>query len=122
MAGRSAAVDPRDLRIFEQIEIRLLQQHPGREAGVILVERGLERKTPGRAKEIDQHRQRAVFEIERAHVEPSRIGRSEEHTSELQSLMRISYAVFCLKKKNTTKQNRQKHNRRIEKRTMIDNK
>src|SRR3546814_5956190 len=34
-----------------------------------------------------------------------RPGRSEEHTSELQSLMRISYAVFCLKKKtsNTTK-------------------
>src|SRR3546814_6520686 len=28
-------------------------------------------------------------------------GRSEEHTSELQSLMRISYAGFCLKKKNT---------------------
>src|SRR3546814_2922208 len=28
--------------------------------------------------------------------------RSEEHTSELQSLMRISYAVFCLQKKNTT--------------------
>src|SRR3546814_7898001 len=38
-------------------------------------------------------------------VEPDRLaveradGRSEEHTSELQSLMRISYAVFCLKKK-----------------------
>src|SRR3546814_7366144 len=31
-----------------------------------------------------------------------RDGRSEEHTSELQSLMRISYAVFCLKKKITT--------------------
>src|SRR3546814_9499538 len=30
--------------------------------------------------------------------------RSEEHTSELQSLMRISYAVFCLKKKNKTQQ------------------
>src|SRR3546814_3339105 len=30
-------------------------------------------------------------------------GRSEEHTSELQSLMRISYAVFCVTKKNTTK-------------------
>src|SRR3546814_6628004 len=29
------------------------------------------------------------------------LNRSEEHTSELQSLMRISYAVFCLKKKNT---------------------
>src|SRR3546814_10805653 len=32
--------------------------------------------------------------------------RSEEHTSELQSLMRISYAVFCLKKKKKTKQTR----------------
>src|SRR3546814_2945195 len=31
--------------------------------------------------------------------------RSEEHTSELQSLMRISYAVFCLKKKHTTQDN-----------------
>src|SRR3546814_3496709 len=30
-----------------------------------------------------------------------RLARSEEHTSELQSLMRISYDVFCLKKKNT---------------------
>src|SRR3546814_7190250 len=30
-----------------------------------------------------------------------KLKRSEEHTSELQSLMRISYAVFCLKKKNT---------------------
>src|SRR3546814_6282223 len=33
---------------------------------------------------------------------PLIVTRSEEHTSELQSLMRISYAVFCLKKKNTT--------------------
>src|SRR3546814_10324247 len=33
--------------------------------------------------------------------EPERLIRSEEHTSELQSLMRISYAVFCLKKKPT---------------------
>src|SRR3546814_1807375 len=32
-------------------------------------------------------------------------GRSEEHTSELQSLMRISYAVFCLKKKTKTTTN-----------------
>src|SRR3546814_9507128 len=31
--------------------------------------------------------------------------RSEEHTSELQSLMRISYAVFCLKKKNKSQHN-----------------
>src|SRR3546814_9789264 len=35
-------------------------------------------------------------------IEPIVQGRSEEHTSELQSLMRNSYAVFCLKKKKTT--------------------
>src|SRR3546814_5141355 len=37
-------------------------------------------------------------EIEKAHPDVLEL-RSEEHTSELQSLMRISYAVFCLKKK-----------------------
>src|SRR3546814_7786411 len=36
------------------------------------------------------------------HGTPYPSGRSEEHTSELQSLMRISYAVFCLKKKKNT--------------------
>src|SRR3546814_6426736 len=43
---------------------------------------------------------------QRALASPFLIGedRSEEHTSELQSLMRISYAVFCLKKKNITKE------------------
>src|SRR3546814_9929393 len=35
--------------------------------------------------------------------QPCAIARSEEHTSELQSLMRISYAVFCLKKKTENK-------------------
>src|SRR3546814_10600394 len=42
--------------------------------------------------------------------------RSEEHTSELQSLMRISYAVFCLKKKNNIKKptiNTQQHSSHI---------
>src|SRR3546814_5782319 len=38
-------------------------------------------------------------------------GRSEEHTSELQSLMRISYAVFCLKKKKESKDKTQKSRR-----------
>src|SRR3546814_4663070 len=38
-----------------------------------------------------------------------REGRSEEHTSELQSLMRISYAVFCLKKKKKPKQIPEQH-------------
>src|SRR3546814_4655128 len=38
----------------------------------------------------------------RNHASTGPDSRSEEHTSELQSLMRISYAVFCLKKKKTT--------------------
>src|SRR3546814_5472760 len=38
------------------------------------------------------------------------VGRSEEHTSELQSLMRSSYAVFCLNKKKTNSQEDDEHN------------
>src|SRR3546814_3657347 len=57
-------------------------------------------RTPG-------HARRAASRCDRSHGR-----RSEEHTSELQSLMRISYAVFCLKKKNKqikkTKQERYK--------------
>src|SRR3546814_15142625 len=44
------------------------------------------------------HDKVGVWAEHQAHYE-SHQGRSEEHTSELQSLMRISYAVFCLKKK-----------------------
>src|SRR3546814_6823168 len=43
--------------------------------------------------------------------------RSEEHTSELQSLMRISYAVFCLKKKNITHHTVNQH--RIKRQTQL---
>src|SRR3546814_7881578 len=42
--------------------------------------------------------------------------RSEEHTSELQSLMRISYAVFCLKKKKKTNTNSKSESRHTKKR------
>src|SRR3546814_2395596 len=48
----------------------------------------------------------AVRKAEIARIEAAAARRSEEHTSELQSLMRISYAVFCLKKKT------QQHNKR----------
>src|SRR3546814_5301509 len=46
----------------------------------------------------------AGFEQHRAAGLTAGIARSEEHTSELQSLMRISYAVFCLKKQKTSYQ------------------
>src|SRR3546814_6451014 len=47
-----------------------------------------------------------VRELARAYVGVDPVyTRSEEHTSELQSLMRISYAVFCLKKKKTKNDN-----------------
>src|SRR3546814_3760481 len=56
-------------------------------AGVVLVE-VLVGIVDGRARHVHRHRET----------------RSEEHTSELQSLMRISYADFCLQKKTTSKQ------------------
>src|SRR3546814_6900159 len=53
--------------------------------------------------DVDQSVGRGIADGERV-VAQDAVPRSEEHTSELQSLMRISYAVFCLKKKkNTTK-------------------
>src|SRR3546814_3207953 len=45
-------------------------------------------------------KQRPQATMSRRSIERRHRVRSEEHTSELQSLMRISYAVFCLKKKN----------------------
>src|SRR3546814_3994622 len=78
---------------------------------------------PGDAQNHRQYRQRQIGGIVRSagslikvgRLDEAEIGescdiplglpvrRSEEHTSELQSLMRISYAVFCLKKKTKTK-------------------
>src|SRR3546814_4270919 len=52
---------------------------------------------------VEQQRQPAVEQA--GHRKVPEI-RSEEHTSELQSLMRISYAVFCLTKKKIKKQNK----------------
>src|SRR3546814_3522814 len=60
-----------------------------------LVEEEVEPAAPTGGRRLDTHEWIALA-----------IGRSEEHTSELQSLMRISYAVFCLNK-NKTLQNMQ---------------
>src|SRR3546814_9560396 len=47
-----------------------------------------------------------IRDADRAAIEAAGVERTEEHTSELQSLMRISYAVFCLKRNNKNKLNR----------------
>src|SRR3546814_2880246 len=57
---------------------------------------------------VDREAVRSFFFDGRRSNPSAAVRRSEEHTSELQSLMRISYAVFCLKKKKHT-QNHKKH-------------
>src|SRR3546814_18398175 len=65
----------------------------------LVAERGLHRLVVGRHRSVDQ----TLRHIERTlSVALHDERRSEEHTSELQSLMRISYAVFCLKKNKRT--------------------
>src|SRR3546814_3851118 len=71
---------------------------------------GRGRRRPRRSRDIErqaQHRRRLFRRRILEALRRARHLRSEEHTSELQSLMRISYAVFCLKKKN--KQNTKEH-------------
>src|SRR3546814_5675987 len=61
------------------------------------------RSSPYQAMQIWEHDPRAALRFDASDVRATQLGtiveRSEEHTFELQSLMRISYAVFCLKKK-----------------------
>src|SRR3546814_1821782 len=64
-------------------------------------------RRPARQRIGENHRAAAA-----AHEGVDRDQRSEEHTSELQSLMRISYAVFCLKKKKNNKKQRKKTNQK----------
>src|SRR3546814_2726433 len=77
---------------------------------VAQVELALDQVVPGRRRRVLEVRHEdAGAAVQRVddHLAVDGAGdRSEEHTSELQSLMRISYAVFCLKKKN-------QHNRTI---------
>src|SRR3546814_9506655 len=70
--------------------------HPTARPGVVDLGRGARGSAPlRRSRDRHPHQQRRHHDA----------ARSEEHTSELQSLMRISYAVFCLKKKITNPKN-----------------
>src|SRR3546814_6626868 len=82
-----APVYPGDTLSAES-EVIGLKENSNRKTGVVTV----------RSRGVNQHDE-AVVEYTRWVMVKK--GRSEEHTSELQSLMRISYAVFCLKKKKT---------------------
>src|SRR3546814_4944227 len=83
LADASQHLAPRQRQLLQPMQDRLVRDH------------------------VAAHLVKALNYVQRAHDMPSRshpgsLGasvRSEEHTSELQSLMRISYAVFCLKKK-----------------------
>src|SRR3546814_6771788 len=64
-------------------------------------------RTPGQPGGLSRHGRQGGADLRRIWRPAHRRDlRSEEHTSELQSLMRISYAVFCLKKKNIKNQNK----------------
>src|SRR3546814_10783411 len=72
--------------------------------GRVGIEREIELVAPAELEPRPAERIVAQF---RGRVALGEIGRSEEHTSELQSLMRSSYAVFCLKKKKKKKKHKE---------------
>src|SRR3546814_9226186 len=75
-------------------------------AGENLTGKPLAEVAPELAHLLESEEHEAIVQFARPDAEPATFAakaRSEEHTSELQSLMRISYAVFCLKKKNSIK-------------------
>src|SRR3546814_9786951 len=76
----------------------------------------LDREVIDRSPEQFYYLSRAIYvkdegQLDRFDQVFNKVFRSEEHTSELQSLMRISYAVFCLKKKNIITNNKQYNNK-----------
>src|SRR3546814_2316556 len=100
--------DPEDLLGIERGQLhgrRAQLARPGRTAGA-LRHAGAEGPlpaAPGRRPRSALLRPDRPVRRLRRDLDPRLRHRSEEHTSELQSLMRISYAVFCLKKKKTNK-------------------
>src|SRR3546814_5594302 len=82
------------------VQSRFVEQQRGAGCGMRQHHRSHRKSSARSGRAVPEVVQR---ERECGHVDAG-LGRSEEHTSELQSLMRISYAVFCLKKKKHTQQ------------------
>src|SRR3546814_4821767 len=118
--GRGVDADETAAAFHERTQRRLLRrvQHVAGGAGEhhhAIARQSLARKHRGILAVLDFPTHSVAKRAQRVHrsgnrvvPEPGRLGehRSEEHTSELQSLMRISYAVFCLKKKKYIKTSR----------------
>src|SRR3546814_9582060 len=92
------------------VQLGAVRQLPDGRLQLPLVHRALQqRRHRARLQDVDAARRvDGGDRPERAGPPSDRRDRSEEHTSELQSLMRISYAVFCLKKKNKSTSSDQK--------------
>src|SRR3546814_2623081 len=87
--------------------LRILLGRAGQDADTGAAAGDLGQDVAGAA--VRRHRHAGAEMIARQTPEALALLRSEEHTSELQSLMRISYAVFCLKKKKQRKHALTKH-------------
>src|SRR3546814_9749152 len=105
---------PRSTRTDTLFPYTTLFRSPAGSRGSGRCDREAARAAPGAAigQRLRRHHPRGRSQRTRTGRTPARrrrgrAGRSEEHTSELQSLMRISYAVFCLKKKKTTNHQQQ---------------
>src|SRR3546814_3871552 len=95
--------DPRRLVVVDAGLARHRPESPELLAGLGVIRRHIAAdRSHIRAAMANDHL--AVEHPRRARDEPNIVLRSEEHTSELQSLMRIPYAVFCLKKKKKNSQ------------------
>src|SRR3546814_8233733 len=93
LPGSTRYMAPEELVHGARVDERTTVFHLGRTAAQLLTDPNL------------SSAQSDVVEAATGIDPATRYPRSEEHTSELQSLMRISYAVFCLKKKKQTQQN-----------------
>src|SRR3546814_3986335 len=106
---RRATRSQPDPRPSDQVSDAPLAASPRQATGRLQRARNSRRPHPSASRHEEYERiapRRALFPVRRS-LGTRLVGRSEEHTSELQSLMRISYAVFCLKqKKNKTTANK----------------
>src|SRR3546814_3460137 len=97
--GLVEPLDRRDLQALEIGERRVEHAAPCARA-FLRPDHFTQAFVPARGARQPEHQFTALHQCD-LHRENRIAARSEEHTSELQSLMRISYAVFCLKKKTT---------------------